>query len=354
MPIIAYQSFNANASHDHGLKAMLNQTFTRAAQAHMEEYKHQSLVIPHDMHNMAKAYIGPPEKKTPVDIKTFEKQNADAFIAYVEQFRSDYLIDLSVDELLKRPDIMEKMQDYMISQTVGVFGSQIAAVWGNFARHFEGRKPDIMVCGEIDASHPDLAKAFTSPDITVKVAAAKKACQSFSVISQSALGSKVNYLGEDTGYVACSVMDINVLFVHVPNALCQKRDEMVSWYSNIAKRFGSSCMTLDLVIGDTNQASGDFTRDVLSKAFGVLYGNALGSEKQITKVDSVFATPMNAKGPYANVAEGGTNAGGTKMFDVAVFNTQTIKANKVVYVSQASSGVTITDHSGLGVDVEKL
>ena len=354
MPIIAYQSFNASSSKDHGLKAMLDQTFTRAAQAHMEEYRHQSLVVPHDMNNMAKVYIGPPEKKTPVDIKTFQQMNKDAFMAYVEQFRHDYLIDLSAEELLKRPDIMKKMKEYMISQTVGVFGSQIAAVWGNFARHFEGRSPDIMVCGEIDASNPYLAKAFTSPDITVKVAAADRACQSFSVISQSALGSKVNHLHEGIGYVACSVMDINVLFVHVPNAMCQKRDEMKSWYSNIAKRFGSNARTLDLVIGDTNQASGDFTRDVLSQAFGVPYGNALGGAKQITKVDSVFATPMSSKGPYANVAESGTNAGGTKMYDVAVFNTRTIRANKVVYVSQAASGVTITDHSGLGVDVEKI
>jgi hypothetical protein len=353
VPIIAYQSFNANSSHDHGLKALSHQTFTQAANAHMAQHQHQALVLPHDPNNMTKIYYGPAEKKTPVDLKTFQTQNTDYFMSYVEQFRQEYDIDKPASEIIKDPFVMQKMQEYMISQTVGVFGGQISAVWANFARTLNA-VPDVMVCGEIDASHPDLADAFSDPSITVKVASAQKACQCFSVVSQTALASKIMHISEDVGYVACRISDINVLFVHVPNAMCKKREEMEQWYFKIANNFKSNGQTLDLVIGDTNQGSSDFTRQVLDAAFNVPYQNALGSDKQISKIDSVIASSTGTGNVYNNVVESGTNAGGTAMFDVAVFNSQTIKCNKLVYVSQAATGVTITDHSGLGVDVERI
>jgi hypothetical protein len=53
------------------------------------------------------------------------------------------------------------------------------------------------------------------------------------------------------------------------------------------------------------------------------------------------------------VTEKGTNSTGSKMYDIAVYRSDIVDLKKgTAYVSQSSSSVTITDHCGLGLNVE--
>jgi hypothetical protein len=99
---------------------------------------------------------------------------------------------------------------------------------------------------------------------------------------------------------------------------------------------------IDIVIGDTNQQSHGFTANVLNALSGRNnYKNAAASAS-IEKFDNY------------NVVERGTNSAGSKMFDVAVYNSDVVTLAKgPVYISQSAAAVTVTDHCGIGIDARK-
>lgn len=297
MPVIAYQSFNANSSATHGLASIAYQGFTRDTNAHATGQGHQALVLPHNPQNLQDAYEGPAHLR-PI-------------------------------EALTGP------------QSVNAFGAQISLAYQNFYRAI-GAMPDVMVVGEFDASDPDFGNLLGGSSMTITPHPAKKACQSFTAISQNPIASGIKPLKQGEGYVAYSIGTMVVVFVHVPNKVAAQALSAQQFYHNIAQALGEKGKTIDLFIGDTNQPNLGFSAKALNAAFGTdAYVNASGSSG-ITKLDNW------------NVQEGGTNSVGTKMYDIAVYRSDVVSlVAGPVYISQSSGATTVTDHCGLAVRIER-
>jgi hypothetical protein len=202
--------------------------------------------------------------------------------------------------------------------------------------------PDIMVVGEFDASDPDFGNLLGGSNITVTPHPAKKACQSFTAISQNRVAANIRPLTQGEGYVAYAVGTMVVVFVHVPNKVAAKSADAQQFYRNIAHALGEKGKVIDLFIGDTNQPSFGFSAQALNMAFGTdAYVNASG-KSGITKFDNW------------NVQEGGTNSVGTKMYDIAVYRSDMVDLLAgPAYISQSSAAVTVTDHCGLALRIER-
>ncbi len=318
MPLIAYQSFNANSSKEHGLAATSLQQFTKQTNTHVTQKKHKALVLPSDARNLATPIEGPanlvPVKPLP-DKKRKRGDDNDG-----------------------KPAAKRVKSDEPLEQTGPVFGSHISSMFQHFFRQF-GKMPSILVCGEFDTSHPDFSDVVGSNEMEVEAHPSQKACQSFSSFSPSANGNKC--VAEGNGYVVYSVSNMNIVFVHVPNAIAKKKEATKKFYKDIAQELLSNGKIIHLVIGDTNQGSADYTKQALNDAFATTaYTNALQG-KTVTKIDNY------------NVKEGGTNAKGTQLYDVAVYRSDVVELKTpVAYISQSSNAVTVTDHCGLAVSIE--
>lgn len=295
MPIIAYQSFNANSSSNHGLAATSLQRFTQDTNQRVTQEGHQALVLP-----------------------TVPTEGGITAPVY-------------------GPAHLRPIESLGPLQPVSVFGAQIALLWQNFYRAF-GLMPDIMVCGEMDMSHPDFTRLVIDERVRIENFPSAKACQSFTAISQSPLGAKAVMNGE--GFVVYLISGLVVVFVHVPNRIARDFDLTKKFYWDIAQAIKSHGGIIHLVIGDTNQSSFGFTAEVLNATFETrAYKNASDSA-QLSKIDNY------------NVIEHGSNSSGSKMYDVCVFRTDLVRLESgPVYLSQSSGAVTVTDHCGLGVHV---
>ena len=294
MPIIAYQSFNANSSSEHGDKALSFQRFTKSTNKFSMEQGHEILELPVIPEDTMAVVEGP---------------------AYKHEI-----------EKLDKGD-----------HTVQVFGAHITQVYQQFWRELGGM-PNIMVIGELDASHPDFKKIVMGTNLDITPFPQKKACQSFTAISQGGPGSMISPLGSGIGFVAYSVMGWNVVFVHVPNEFATNADKVEMFYYKIAKGFNGVGKTIHLVLGDTNQKSANFTANVLNSAFGTTAYQTAASKA--TMIDTFPSLTM------------GTNSTGKEMYDVAVYRSDLIDLKQVVYISQSPTGITVTDHCGLGVKIE--
>jgi hypothetical protein len=297
MPTIAYQSFNANSSSTHGLDSIAKQRFTKDTNSYVTSQGHQALVLPSDPGNLTAPLEGPAELKP---------------------------IELLVDK-----------------QTVGTFGTHISLAYQNFYRALQSM-PDIMVIGELDTSHADFSSMIGGTDTSLTAHPSKKACQSFTAISQTQVASCLTFLKSGEGFVVYAVGDLTVVFVHVPNRIATSSSETQQFYYNIAHSLAAKSKQIDLIIGDTNQPRFNFSAEVLNIAFGTkAYINA-SSTASIVKYDNW------------QVEEKGTNSTGTKMYDVAVYRSDVndVKAGPV-YISQSSGGITVTDHCGVGLTIER-
>ena len=298
MPIIAYQSLNANSSSSANLASIKMQRFTKKTNQRVTTHHHEALVLPHNSQDLATPLQGPANK---VPIAELEST----------------------------------------SHTVEVFGSQIALSWQNFQRELSAM-PDIMVIGELNLSDPSLVNMVNGAGVTIKSFEAKKACQSFTAVSQGALAAQIKPLQSGTGYVGYSVGGLVVVFVHVPNAIARSKNATEAFYYKVAHHLNTHGHIIDLVIGDTNQGSFNFTANALNIAFRThAYTNA-------TDLPSV--SPID----NFNVTQGGTNSVATKMYDIAVYRSDTVVLKQATaYLSQSSGGVTVTDHCGLAVEIER-
>ncbi len=296
MPVIAYQSFNANSSTTHGLKALANQPFTRDTNAYVTGKGDSALILPFITGHISAPVEGPAE--------------------------------------------LRPIQRLTSPQTVGVFGSHISLLWQNVYRAL-GAMPDILMCGELDASHNDFVNVVSGPDIALRPVPASRACQSFTAVSQTSLASRIEFVSSGDGYVVYKVRGLTVVFVHVPNRIATSQSEATNFYAAIAKSLQQSGSLIHLVLGDTNQPNLTFTAAALNTAFSTsVYENAL-TAANLEKIDNY------------NVTERGTNSTGRKMYDVAVFRSDLVELKSPVkYISQSAGGVTVTDHCGLAVKVE--
>ncbi|WP_298164708.1 hypothetical protein [Novosphingobium sp.] len=293
MPVIAYQSFNANSSTTHGLASMWQQPLTRAAARRVGRAGHQALVLPS--------------------------------------------LDSEFSLPVEGPANLRPIQALGGAPTQVAFGTQIALIYQNIYRAI-GSMPDLLVCGELDVSNADFAGLRQSSGLLANVTGNAKACQCFTAFAQAGVAGQIKLLAEGLGFVIYSINGLSVLFVHVPNAIATNAAKVRDFYAQLNNHLvtiGSG--PIDLVIGDTNQSSSNFTQNALPQGFANAHTSAVVS-------------------PFDNwnVKQGGTNSAGSKMFDVAVYNTTTINLEAgPVYLSQSSGAVTVTDHCGLAVKVSR-
>lgn len=293
MPIIiAYQSFNSNASTDHSLAAASAQHFTKMTSAHMVDEGTEVLIQPRGT-TLTEPVQGPAQK-LPIAALTGP-------------------------------------------QTVDMFGGQIYMIGQNVVRAL-GRMPNILVIGELDASHPDFAALVHDPDILVEHRSALRACQSFTVFVPKGDAPHVHFLWADEGCIVYRVYGLNVAFVHVPNRVVTNKSETSAFYWKIANAPGVH-QIVHLVVGDTNQPAMGYTEAVLNDLF----------------VPGLYAGASPAGGiqpqDIHNATFGGTNSTASKMYDVAVYRTDLVPLTGVAYISQSSIGTTVTDHCGIGVRI---
>jgi len=294
MPVIAYQSFNANSSTTHNLKSISNQHFTKQTNARVTSERHGALVLPTIPDNLVVPVEGP------AHLRPIEALGPGSHGSHT------------------------------------VFGTQITLAWQNFYRSF-GQMPDVMAVGELDASHGDFGGMISDPAVKVSAHANSKASQSFTVISQTAVASQLAVLAAGVGFVVYGVGGLVVAFVHVPNKLAGSQGATSQFYNGIAAAIGGQ--QIHLVIGDTNQPSAGHTVMALNSSFNTgSYRNALEGKK-ISPVDNYLVT------------QGGTNSAGTQIYDVAVYRSDICSVEEVAYLSQSSGAVTVTDHCGLGVKI---
>jgi hypothetical protein len=293
MPVIAYQSFNANSSNTHGLASMWQQPLTRATANRVTGAGHQALVLPS--------------------------------------------LDNEFTLPVEGPAHLRPIQALVGPPTQVAFGNQIALIYQNIYRAI-GTMPDLLVCGELDVSNADFAALRQNSGLHASVTGNAKACQCFTAFAQAGVAAQIQLLAEGLGFVIYSIAGLSVLFVHVPNAIATDALKVRDFYAQLNNHLVTIGRgPIDLVIGDTNQSSSNFTQNALSQGFANAHANT-------------------AVSPFDNwqVTQGGTNSAGTKMFDVAVYNTTTINLEAgPVYLSQSSGGVTVTDHCGLAVKVSR-
>ncbi|QZH74181.1 MAG: hypothetical protein JY451_10580 [Erythrobacter sp.] len=297
MPIIAYQSFNSNASTTHSLGSATAQHFTKLANTHATGLGQMVDVAPYATDTLGEPVQGPVHRR-PVGV-----------------------------------------HDDNNFRTAQPLGGHVATLWQNVYRAM-GAMPDIMVCGEIDASHPELSSFVSGSDFSLVPFSDVMHCQSFTAIVPSANSGMLKFLGQGTGWVAYAVGRVVTLFVHVPNSFCNDASDLADWYSDINQRIlREQQLRIDMVIGDTNQSTLGRT------------SSALGA-----KTCSFFANAMNGSSfvPFdgAGATFGGTNSTQSQMFDVAVYNEQFVRVEKgPIYLSPSGTGLTVTDHCGLAVKV---
>lgn len=311
--IFAYQSFNASVSSTHDLNSLNGQRFTVMTHNHLatQDEDPRALVFPTVKSNPSTPVLGPPNlvPTEPTGAMSKGKVTNDAFFGMMQQ------------KVLQIPQTVYREL---------------------------GGMPNVLAFGELDSANDDVAMMtdVAGPEVGSS-GQMKKACQNFSVFSHDQ--SNVNHLGDGEGWFAIEYLSYVVVFVHVPNAIATKKDPVVKFYQNIQSQIQQHPKggIIDVVIGDTNQPSPNFTPNCLSQALQQNFQDAHGG---------ATINPMDTFG----VEVSGTNAKGTQKYDVAVFNTKTVKAGGVSYWTQrapfgsASSVGAVTDHMGLAVKVEKL
>ncbi|WP_445355806.1 hypothetical protein ACJJI5_06110 [Microbulbifer sp. EKSA008] len=210
-----------------------------------------------------------------------------------------------------------------------------------------GQTCDLLVYGEMDGSNSEWSSMQQHAGNLVGSNTTGKACNSFSI--HAANTTQHTILGSGMGWTAVRSGNINVVFVHVPNSIAKKQSDAISFYRFINNQvIHGGYGTIDLVMGDTNQGTDSFTEDVLSRATGSTFSDA-HSSASIQPSDSYERSFS------------GTNSTASKKYDVAIYNTSTIRVNQVGYLSQstpvavndASMSAAVTDHMGIFISVTK-
>jgi hypothetical protein len=310
MPVIVYQSLNSNSSNSHDVSASNIQHFTRMTQKHSVQQgsENWALVYPtsHSLPSHAALY-GPPQ-------------------LFSTSTSSDYSTKGQIDDTDYQYMAYEKMRQMQQAQY----------------REF-GVNCDLMVIGELDSSNSDWDMMSDHAGTLIGSTSSSKTCQCFSVHSNH---SGVGIIAEGTSWVAVRCVDVIALFVHVPNDIAGSTSKVQGYYEEI---HGIVSTTkggglIDVVMGDTNQKSAGVTPTALTDAIGVRFEDAY-TEKEIEMADAFGRK------------SGGTNAKGTAKYDVAVYNTKTVKAVKAVYLSQftpiGGSVAAVTDHMAICAQVSK-
>lgn len=370
MPIFSYQSFNAPNTNAHELKWLIPQKETKATHNHLAtSTEPQGLVYPtlHGAMFDAKHYPdGPPEDRYALAVEGPANLVKTASPG-------------TITRKLSTTDFFEMMKHKVLQNRQAVY------------RKLKDM-PHVIAYGELDSKAPQskMMEQYVGGSMS-DPSKNDFACQSFSVYCAN--GLKTVCVGQGEGWYAIRYDGLVVVFVHVPNRLMKKsadtsttgqakqgpikgvaaqhqvkapaakpyakpvngettEDRLVKFYQDIASAIllnGGG--PIDLVMGDTNQSSGGVTPKVLKKATNLPFENA-HVDKTIKAID-VYKEDKEA-------GVKGTNAKGDQMYDVAVYNSATVKMKKICYWSQlapmldGSVVAAVTDHMGLAIEVEKI
>lgn len=310
MPVIAYQSLNSNSKTDHNISASNSQHFTRLTQQHLASHQERWMLS----------------------------------LPTAPGISPDIPVHGPAELLASAPkEFMNKGQHSDVSFLTMV-SDKARQTHQNLIR--ELGVGDLLVYGELDSSHTDWTPMQNHAGPLNAVSTSVKACNTFSVHSNS---SNVHYLAEGFGWIAMKVYNVIAVFVHVPNDIAKDLVKAIAFYQDIqTKVLHKGVGMIDIILGDTNQSNNQFTEQVVSKALGTPFADAHRGN---------MIEPADA---YQR-SFGGTNSTATKKYDVAVYNTATVKVQKLIYLSQAtptqhnggSRAAAITDHMGIGVKLEK-
>lgn len=332
--VIAYQSLNSNSSTDHDLAASTSQYFLRNAQRTLSslygensgalKYPVNPEISPHEA-IQGPAQLVPVAEGSFMDVQKPSKKRK----------RSEMESDIEAE--------FEEAQ----ARTLSMVQGKARQIYQQAYR--DVHEPcDLIVFGELDSTHPDWKTIPASAGKRVKASIRPKACNCFSLHSSGA-DAKVQFIDEGEGWCAAKCKGVIVVFVHVPNSLATKRDQAITFYKKIKNAVLQSPHggVIDIVMGDTNQSSESFSPDVISKGLDLAFLDAHNS-------GHILPTDTWAENP---VLHSGTNSADSKKFDVAVYNTATVKSIKVKYFTQLSfasaKAAAYTDHMGILVKVEK-
>lgn len=334
--VIAYQSLNSNSAAEHGLAASTSQVHLRTAQRTLAElYPHKSGALKYPSNPDVDPHVAlqGPAQLVPVAESTFMDVEKPSKKRKRSEIESDDEVNAAYLEAKSRTLSMVEGKARQIYQQA----------------YRDVHEPcDLIVFGELDSTHPDWGSIPASAGKRVKASIRPKACNCFSLHSSGA-DATVQFIGEGEGWCAAKCKGVIVVFVHVPNSLATKRDQAITFYKKIKNAVLQAPHggVIDLVMGDTNQSSESFSPDVISKGLDLTFldGHTSGH---------ILPTDTWAKKP---VLHSGTNSVNSKKFDVAVYNSATVKSIKVKYFTQLSfaskQAAAYTDHMGILVKVEK-
>lgn len=292
---VAYQSFNSNASTEHGAKSIVGQYFTKIANQKAIEKGYKVLVCP-TLENDMGAIVQGPQNLVPID-KLPSKVEPDEFLQSMSEHISN------IFNLAPR-----------------VFSSEV----------------EIAAIGEFDYGKLQGATLFPIKGYIVSEVTAKKACQCFTLFIKDS--KKVEILEQGIGFVACECDGIVLVFVHVPNDDAKTASKTTGFYkgiSDLLKKKNKN--TIHVVMGDTNQPSDDYTAGVLKGVFGKDFETA--TAKKTEHVNIFGAQPK------------GTNSTGTVNYDVIVYSTDKISKVEFAPISSSATGTTTSDHSGISAKI---
>lgn len=329
--VMAYQSLNSNSSTEHDLGASTRQAFQRAAQ-----------------HTLAPMY----PKGTGVLRYPFNPELDPAIILQgpaelVPVGDKNYLDDKKPSKKRKR-DEADTGDDLKFAAAKSEMLSMVegkARQLYQFAYREVGASIDVMVFGELDSTHADWQSINTQAGKKIHVSVRPKACNCFSIHGPSGITQSV---AEGEGWCAVRCKGVLAVFVHVPNSLAANKDAATTFYKTIKNTLLNTANggVVDVVVGDTNQPRETFSPEVISSGMDQSFVDAHSGS--ITLNDTWAENPVVHKG---------TNSANSKKFDVAVYNTSTVKKIEVKYISQfsfaAKSAVAYTDHMGVLVKVDK-
>jgi len=292
MASFAYQSFESSSSKTHDARAIFQRNFTRKTNARVIGEEVEALIAPVNPEMPSEIYQGPSEK------------------APVEPIQRG------------------------ITPTIAHLQQHIGQMFRNGFSH-TGVELSAFVCGELDVRGTDFDPMRAFPNLDTHISAADKNCQCFTGFVRKEHAGTTKPLVEGPSYCVFTIDGMTVAFVHVPNAICKNEGDTRSFYSGIwSAATNAGADGVDIVIGDTNQQRPDFTKDCM---------NGLGLGTFVNAQSGSSVSPLDA---YAYTAKG-TNSGGDKMYDVCVYNTERVVLDQIAYLSQSSTGTTVTDHMGM-------
>lgn len=292
MAAFAYQSFESTSSHTHDARAIFQQKFTRATNERVTGEGVEALVPPSNPDMPSEIYSGPAQK-------------------------------MEVAEL-----------DRGITPTIAFLQQHISLMFRN-AYSSMGQHLNAFVCGELDANGTDFNPLRSLPNLDTHVLGSDKNSQCFTGFVPKGDAGTTRPITGGPGYYAFTIEGMTVVFVHVPNAIRDDKDGAFAFYSKIQSDLAkASAPGIDIVMGDTNQQKADFTRERLLQLKGGTFANAM-SGSSVSPVDNYLYTTK------------GTNSMGDQLYDVCVYNSDRVAIDDIAYLSQSSSGKTVTDHMGV-------